>query len=256
MLLTLDIGNTNIKIGLFDSRTLIHSWRLSLVKDRTADEYGVQMISFFRHLGITLDEVKGIIISSVVPSMNYTITHMCQYYFKDAKPIIVDASLKTDMPIRYEHPDRLGSDRICNAVAAHELYGKHCITIDFGTATTFGVIVNDEFVGGMICPGFKVSTNALIDNTAMLPKIAYTRPKTVIGQNTEHCIQSGILYGYVGQVEYLIKKVKQEIYPHKAPVISTGGMGGLIAAETDSVDVLNPTLTLEGLCYLYEKNSI
>ncbi len=254
MLLAMDIGNTNIKTGLFEGTTLVNSWRLSVEKRRTADEYGVQMESFFHHLGLSTACIDGIIISSVIPSMNYTVEHMCSIYFPRAKPLFVHAELNTGLMLRYDHPSRLGSDRICNAVAACRLYGDTCITVDFGTATTFNVIADNVFLGGMICPGFKVSTNALIENTAMLPKVEYVRPATVIGQSTEHCIQSGILYGYVGQVEYLIKKVQQEIAPRTARVIGTGGMGELITAESDCIEISNPTLTLQGLAYLYELN--
>ena len=171
MLLVLDIGNTNIKTGLFEGTTLQNSWRLSVDKRRTADEYGIQMESFFHHLHLPTTVVDGIIVSSVIPSMNYTIEHMCSIYFPHIKPLMVHAGLNTGIRLCYEQPNMLGSDRICNAVAAHRLYGGTCITVDFGTATTFGVIADGAFLGGMICPGFKVSTNALIENTAMMPKV-------------------------------------------------------------------------------------
>lgn len=253
MLLALDIGNTNIKTGLFEGIELTHSWRLAIDKHRTADEYGVQMESFFAHLHLNTGDVDGIIFSSVNPSLNYTIEHMCGIYFPGIIPLQVHAGLRTDLHIDYEHPQKLGADRICNAVAACRLYGGCCITVDFGTATTFGVQVGDRFLGGMICPGFKVSTNALIESAAMLPKVEYVRPARVIGANTEHCIQSGILYGYVGQVEYLVRKAQQEL-GQKARVIATGGMGGLIASETDCIETLNPTLTLQGLAMIFEMN--
>ena len=253
MLLALDIGNTNIKTGLFEGTQLKHSWRLAVDRHRTADEYGVQIESFFAHLGLSSSIVDGIIFSSVVPSLNYTIEHMFSIYFPDICPLQVHAGLRTDLSIDYDHPNMLGSDRICNAVAARNLYGGCCITVDFGTATTFGVLKEDRFLGGMICPGFKVSTNALIENAAMLPKVEFEKPARVIGTNTEHCLQSGILYGYVGLVEYLVRKVRQEL-GCPARVIGTGGMGDLIAAETDCIDTLNPTLTLQGLAMIYEMN--
>lgn len=253
MLLALDIGNTNIKTGLFCEKKLAHSWRLSVDKRRTADEYGVQMEAFFTHLQLSTASVNGIIMSSVVPSMNYTIEHMCSIYFPQVPIVQVHAKLKTGLIIHYENPSMLGTDRICNAVAASKLYGSTCITVDFGTATTFGVIRDNVFLGGVICPGFKISTDALIDNAAMLPKVEYTKPTRVVGCNTEHCIQSGIVYGYVGQVEYLVRKIKKELGV-AARVIGTGGMGGIITSETDCIDVHNPTLTLEGLGMLYEMN--
>lgn len=253
MLLALDIGNTNIKIALFDGLNLLHSWRVAVDRKRTADEYGVQMSSFFAHLGLSTTDVNGIIVSSVVPSFNYTIDHMFNIYFPGIAPMQVHAGLRTDLYYEYDAPQKLGSDRICNAVAANRLYGGNCITVDFGTATTFNVMAGPQFLGGMICPGFKVSTTALIENTAMLPKVEFTKPKRVIGTNTEHCLQSGILYGYVGLVEYLVKKAQQELGAD-AKVIGTGGMGELINAESDCIDVLNPILTLQGLAIIYEMN--
>ncbi|MDL2258910.1 type III pantothenate kinase [Eubacteriales bacterium OttesenSCG-928-K08] len=254
MLLVLDIGNTNIKVGLFEKEELLHSWRLAVNKTSTADEYGVKMESFFWHLKLPVDIVDGIIYSSVIPSMNYTIEHMCGIYFPGVQPMQVHSGLTTGLRLEYEQPQQLGSDRICNAVAARRLYdSKRFITVDFGTATTFGVIEDNRFLGGVICPGFKVSTNALIENTAMLPKVEYIMPDRVIGVNTEHCIQSGILYGYVGQLEYLVRKIKEEL-GGPAIVIATGGMGELVSSETDCIDIINPTLTLQGLAMIYELN--
>lgn len=255
MLLTLDLGNTNIKVGLFEDLALQHSWRLAVDKNRTADEYGVSMESFFRHLGLSTKAVDGIIFSSVIPSMNYTIEHMCDMYYPGVAPLQVNAFLHTGLLFEYDHPQLLGSDRICNAVAARRLYQSDCcITVDFGTATTFNVLVGNVFKGGIICPGFKISTNALVEKAAMLPKVEYSKPKKVIGTNTEHNIQSGILYGYVGQLEYLVRKIKQELNC-PALVIGTGGMGELLSSETDCIDISNPTLTLQGLAMLYEMNS-
>jgi len=256
MLLALDIGNTNIKTGLFRDGQLQHSWRLTVDKRRTADEYGVQMEDFFRHLHLPVTIVDGIIFSSVVPSINYTIEHMFSIYFPNVPVMQVKSDLQTGIELRYDHNATLGSDRICNAVAARKLYGETCITVDFGTATTFGVIRENVFLGGVICPGFKVSTDALLDKAAMLPKVEYTKPKHVIGSNTEHCLQSGIVYGYVGQVEYLVKKIKKELGVPGVKVIATGGMGEIIASETDCIDIHNPTLTLEGLCMIYDMNRI
>ena len=253
MLLALDIGNTNIKIALFEGLKLLHSWRVAMDRRRTADEYGVQMSSFFVHLGLSTKAVDGIIVSSVVPSLNYTIDHMFSIYFPNIVPLQVHAGLRTDLYYEYDSPQKLGSDRICNSVAANRLYGGNCITVDFGTATTFNVMAGQRFLGGMICPGFKVSTTALIESAAMLPKVEFIKPKQVIGTNTEHCLQSGILYGYVGLVEYLVRKARQEV-GQDAKVIGTGGMGDLITAETDCIDVLNPTLTLQGLAMIYEMN--
>ena len=255
MLLALDIGNTNIKVGLFDERQLKHSWRLAVDLLSTADEYGVKIESFFWHLKLPSSIVNGIMYSSVNPSLNYTIEHMCNIYFPGVVPLQVHADLVTGLKLEYDTPQQLGADRICNAVAARRLYHDEAlITVDFGTATTFGVVLGDTFCGGVICPGFKISTNALIDQTAMLPKVKYVKPQTVIGKNTEHCIQSGILYGYVGQLEYLVNKIREEL-PCPALLVATGGMGELIASETNCIDITNPTLTLEGLAILFEMNN-
>lgn len=253
MLLALDIGNTNIKTGLFAQDVLLHSWRLAADTSRTADEFGVQMGGFFSHIGLRMQDVDGIIVSSVLPSMNYTIDHMIGIYFPGVKPMQVHAGLRTDLHIHYDQPQYLGSDRICNAAAAFKRYGGNIITVDFGTATTFGVLRGDHFLGGMICPGFKVSSNALVNSAAMLPKVEYINPGSVIGCNTQHCIQSGILFGYVGLVEYLISKAKEELGA-PARVIATGGMGDLIANETNCIDIADPTLTLAGLQMIYEMN--
>lgn len=255
MLLALDIGNTNIKVGLFEGTKLQHSWRLSLDRRGTADEYGVKMEAFFRHIELPRTVVTGGILSSVVPSMNYTIEHMFSIYFPGVQVVQVSAHINLGIGMRYDVPDRLGSDRICNAVAAAKLYGGPCITVDFGTATTFGVISeNNEFLGGPICPGFKIATEALTENTALLPKIELIKPDTVIGTNTDHCIRAGIIYGFVGQIEYLVNKIRQEL-GHKAPVIATGGMSELIHSESNCIDLLNPILTLEGLSLIYEMNA-
>lgn len=254
MLLALDVGNTNVKIGLFENGGLKNSWRMTSNRRRTADEFGIQMESFFNHLNIPTSAVDGIIMSSVIPSMNYTMEHMCSIYFHGQKPMMVDSSLNTGLINRYDHPEKLGSDRICNAVAAYKTYGGPCVTIDFGTATNFAVVSeNGEFLGGLICPGFQIATDALIEHTAMLPKIEYNKPSKVICTNTETAIQAGIIYGYVGQIEYLLKKVTQEL-PCKPKVIATGGMSSLIASETDSIDVLDPILTLTGLSMIYDMN--
>lgn len=253
MLLALDIGNTNIKTGLFEDGKLKVSFRLAIDRNRTADEYGIQMESFFSHVKLSTSQINGIIFSSVQPTLNYTIDHMCSLYFPKVKPIVVHAGMNTGIKFDYNPIGSLGTDRICNAVAAHALYGGNLITIDFGTATTFGVMRDGLFLGGMICPGFKVSANALTANAALLPNVELLNPGSVVGQSTEHCIQSGLLYGYVGLVEYLTKKAKDELQAD-AKVVATGGMGDLIAEQTSCIDIINPTMTLTGLSMLYEKN--
>ncbi len=255
MIMVMDVGNSNIKTGLFDNGELIHSWRMSTDRVKSADEYGITICAFFSHLGISTKEVEGIIISSVIPSINYTLEHMCDIYF-EIKPTFVGPGIKTGINIMYDNPASLGSDRIVNAVAAYELYGGEMplLTIDFGTATTFGAVSKSgEFLGGAICPGIKISADTLTESTAKLPRIELVKPKTAINRNTIGCMQAGIIYGYVGQVDYIIRKMKSEL-GGKAKVIATGGLSGLIAQETKAIDEVNPLLTLKGLYFLYKKN--
>jgi type III pantothenate kinase len=254
MLLALDIGNTNIKVGLFRSGVLYSSWRFRTDKFQTADEYGIKMESFFNHIKTPTSSVTGIIISSVIPSMNYTIEHMCSIYFHGCAPMMVSHELKLGIVNKYDHPETVGADRLCNSVAAYRLYGGSCVAVDFGTATNFAVISEKgEFLGGLICPGFRVSADALIESTAMLPKVEFDKPEKVICTNTEQAIQAGIVHGYVGQVEYILRKIINEL-GEKPKVIATGGMSGLIASESKYIDTINPTLTLEGLSFIYEMN--
>ena len=253
MLLTLDIGNTNIKTAVFEGDRLIKYWRLSTNITNTSDEYGITIINLFRHEGLDPKAVDGVIISSVVPTINFTIEHMCQNYFGIA-PMFVVPGIKTGINIRYENPRELGSDRIANAVAAYEIYGGPCIFIDFGTATTFGVI--DEkgaFLGGCICPGIKLSSEALVSGTAKLPRFALERPETVIGRNTLTNLQSGMFYGYVGLVRNIVRKMKQEL-GKEAVVVATGGMAKMLHEESKCIDKLDGLLTLKGLRLIYERN--
>ena len=253
MLLVIDLGNTNIKCGIFKGDKLLHSWRMGTKIDRTADELGIKVVSFFNYLGMDTKEVADIIVSSVIPSINYTVEHMCRIYF-GKKPHFVGPGIKTGINILYDNPKELGSDRIVNAVAAYEKYGGPCITVDFGTATSYGAVsAQGEFLGGAICPGVKISAEALISNTAKLPRVELTMPKTVINTSTVSCMQSGLLYGYVGQVDYILRKMKAEI-GGKATVVATGGLADVIAQQTKTIDVIDSLLTLEGLQIIYQKN--
>ena len=255
MILTLDIGNTNIKAALFDEGEMRGSWRISTNHMYTADEYGLMLEGLMRHDGFALSDVTGIMISSVVPTVNFTIEHMCRSYI-GVEPRFLVPGVKTGLNIRYENPRELGSDRIANAVAAYELYGGPCITIDFGTATSFGVISKrGEFLGGAICPGIKLAADALTDRTAKLPRFELQRPESVIGKNTVANMQSGIVYGYIGQVSYLVERMKREIGEPNAKVIATGGLALLVAGDSNVIDVLDGLLTLKGLCLIYGKNA-
>ena len=247
MLMVMDIGNTNIKTGLFVDGKLKNSWRLQTNHLRTADEYGTMMESFFDHLGISTDAVDGIIMSSVIPSMNYTMEHMCELYFHRRTAMVVNSEMNLGIKIKYDLPSQLGSDRICNSVEAFHRYGGPCVVVDFGTATNFAVISKEgDFLGGLICPGIMVSADALVERAAMLHKVEYVMPEKVIGTNTKEGIQSGVIRGYVGQVDYILQQIEKELGA-KPTVVATGGMSGMIANETRRIDIVNPTLTLEGL---------
>jgi len=255
MILTLDIGNTNMKSALFDGMEMKQYWRLSTNRNRTSDEYGMAMMNLLNHYGIDRSQVEGIMLSSVVPQINFTIEHMCRSYF-GMDPMKIEPGVKTGINIKYENPRELGSDRIANAVAAYELYGGPCITIDFGTATSFGAIsARGEFLGGAICPGLKLAADALTENTAKLPRFELVKPESVIGRNTVANMQAGIVYGYIGQIKYLVNRMKREMGVDGIRVIATGGLAVLVAGESSVIDVMDGLLTLKGLRLIYEKNA-
>ena len=255
MILTLDIGNTNMKSALFDGAEMKQYWRLATNRNRTSDEYGMSMMNLLGHYGIDPAQVEGIMMSSVVPQINFTIEHMCRNYF-GTEPMKIEPGVKTGINIKYENPRELGSDRIANAVAAYELYGGPCITIDFGTATSFGAIsARGEFLGGAICPGLKLAADALTENTAKLPRFELVKPQSVIGRNTVTNMQAGIVYGYIGQIKYLVNRMKQEMGVPNIRVIATGGLAVLVAGESSVIDVMDGLLTLKGLRLIYEKNA-
>ena len=255
MILTLDIGNTNIKTALFDGKEMVKYWRLSTNITNTSDEYGITIMNLFRHGGVDAKDVEGIVISSVVPTINFTIEHMCLNYF-GITPTFIAPGVKTGINIRYENPRELGSDRIANAVAAYDEYGgeKPVIFIDFGTATTFGVVdEHGAFLGGAIFPGIKLASEALVSGTAKLPRFALAQPEHVIGRTTLTNLQSGMFYGYVGMVTNLVQQMKKEL-GKDAVVVATGGMAVLIAEEAKVIDHLDGLLTLKGLRLIYERN--
>ena len=254
MILVLDVGNTNIVLGIFEGKKLVRSWRVSTDKDKTADEYDIQMRVLFQYSNIKYDNIKAIVISSVVPSVMPALEGMAVKYF-GLKPLIVGPGVKTVMPIRYDNPKEVGADRIVNAIAAFELYGGPLIIVDFGTATTFDAISKDgEYLGGAIAPGIGISTEALYTRAAKLPRIELAKPKAVIGKNTVTSMQSGIIFGFVGQTEGIVTRMKNEMGGN-AYVVATGGLAELISKESSSIDKVNPNLTLEGLRIVYERNT-
>lgn len=255
MILTLDIGNTNIKTALFEGMEMRQYWRISTDRQRSSDELGLLLMNLLQYNRIDHGQIDGIMMSSVVPQINFTVEHMCRNYF-GIEPMKIEPGVRTGINIKYENPRELGSDRIANAVAAYELYGGPCITIDFGTATSFGVISErGEFLGGAICPGLKLAADALTERAAKLPRFELTKPESVIGRSTVTNMQAGIVYGYIGQVNYLIERMKKELNAPHAKVIATGGLAVLVAEESNVIDVMDGLLTLKGLCLIYAKNA-
>lgn len=259
MLLAFDVGNTNIVLGVFKDDKMITNWRLETDNNKSADEYGMIINQLFRYEGLDVSDVKDVIISTVVPSVLYTLQHLSQKYFH-RRAIVIGPGIKTGLVVKYDNPKQVGSDRIVNAVAAHAKYGGPLIIIDFGTATTFCAISEKaEYIGGTIAPGLKISSEALFEKTAKLPKVELEEPGHVICRNTINSMQSGLVYGHMGMVDYIVKKMKKELKEYDnssrdAKVIATGGLASLIDSGIDSIDHVDKMLTLEGLKLIYEKN--
>src|SRR5712671_4584445 len=249
MLLAIDVGNTNTVLGLFDlgpKPVLRESFRFQTEKDRTGDEYGLQLRTLFDFAGVKLEQVHDVIVSSVVPPMQFPLEQMSKRFF-GRKPLIVGPGVKTGMPILYDNPREVGADRIVNAVAAYERYHDVTIVVDFGTATTFDfVTAAGEYLGGAIVPGVGISLDALYHKTAKLYRVELVKPPKVIGRNTVHAIQSGIFFGYTSLVDGMIERIQKE-HKVKARVIATGGFAQLIASESARIEEVDEFLTLEGL---------
>ncbi|MGE7934318.1 type III pantothenate kinase [Viridibacillus arvi] len=253
MILVMDTGNTNISLGIFNDDKLMHHWRMETDTHKTEDEYAMQVKSLFTHVDLSFDDIDGIIISSVVPPIMFSLEAMCRKYFS-LEPLIVGPGVKTGLNIKYENPREVGADRIVNAVAALHEYESPLIIVDFGTATTY-CYLNDkgDYMGGAIAPGINISTEALFARASKLPRVEIMRPGNVIGKNTVSAMQSGIVYGYVGQVEGIVSRIKMQ--SKKEPlVIATGGLASLIAKESTIIDIVDPFLTLKGLRIIYKRN--
>lgn len=253
MLLVMDIGNSNIVMGLYDGDELRHHWRVATDRNKTEDEYGMLATNLFQSVNLLPSQVSGVILSSVVPPLNFTIERMCEKYFRQ-KPLVVGPGIKTGLNIKYEYPREVGSDRIVNAVAAIHHYGTPLIVVDFGTATTFCYVdERGQYWGGAIAPGIGISTEALVSRAAKLPRIEIAKPASVVGRNTIAAMQSGIYYGFVGQVEGIVRRMMAE-YGTEPKVVATGGLAPLVANETECIHVVDPYLTLKGLRLIYERN--
>ena len=254
MICTMDVGNTNIKTAVFDEKKMVSYWRISTSTSYTSDEYGLLLDGLFQKNNLRMQDMEGIVISSVVPTINFTLDHMCKNYFEKT-PMFVVPGIKTGIDLKYENPRELGSDRIANAVAAQAEYGNPCIFIDFGTATTFGAIdKKGSFLGGCICPGLKLTSEALVTKTAKLPRFELVCPESVIGRTTITNLQAGAIFGYIGQVDYLVKLFRKELNAPKCTVVATGGMARLIIQQDSIIDQFDGILTLKGLRILYERN--
>lgn len=253
MIFVLDVGNTNTVLGVYDEDHLKYHWRIETNRHKTEDEYGMIIKLLLEHEGLSFHEFNGIIISSVVPPIMFSLERMCQKYFH-IKPLVVGPGMKTGLNIKYENPREVGADRIVNAVAGIQEYGGPLIIVDFGTATTY-CYINEEkqYMGGAIAPGINISTEALYSKAAKLPRIEIARPEDIIGKNTVAAMQAGILFGYVGQVEGIVGRMKAQ--STKEPkVIATGGLANLIANESNVIDIVDPFLTLKGLQLIYKRN--
>lgn len=253
MLLAIDIGNTNVTLGVFQGEKLRTTWRVASDIDQMPDEYAVTLLSLMRHEGIEDSDINEVSLCSVVPPLTATWAELCQKYFR-VSPLVVGAGVKTGVRIRIDNPREVGADRIVNAAAAHQLWDGPVIIVDLGTATTFDVVSKEgDYLGGAIAPGIRISAQSLFTRTAQLPRVDLARPKRAIGTSTVSAMQSGIIFGYVGLVEGIINRIQQEL-PEKAKVAATGGYSPLIAKETTIIDVVDPDLTLVGLRLIYNMN--
>ena len=255
MILVIDVGNTNITFGVFNKKKLVTTFRMMSNVSRTSDEYGIMITSLLTSNNVATAEIDGVIIASVVPNLMHALTGAVSRYL-ETKPMVVGPGTKTGIKIVTENPREIGADRIVDAVGAFEKYGGPVLVIDFGTATTYDLVTDKgEFAAGITAPGIRISAKALWNDTAKLPEVEIKKPKSILAQETISSMQAGLVYGQIGQTEYIIKCVKEESGFDELKVVSTGGLGRLISDETDMIDVYDPSLTLEGLRLIYERNA-
>lgn len=254
MILVVDVGNTNITYGVYEEGKLAATFRIATKQARTSDEYGVLLADMLRMKKMDIEQIEGTIIASVVSDVMHSLTGSIVRYTGHA-PLIVGPGVKTGIKVATENPRAIGADRIVDAVAAYEKYGGPVLVLDFGTATTYDLVSPDgSFVAGITAPGLRISAEALWERTAMLPKIEIRKPKSILAQETVSSMQAGIFYGQLGQTEYIVKQVKEECGYENLKVVATGGLGRIIADATESIDIYDSSLTLDGLYMIYEKN--
>ncbi len=254
MLLVIDVGNTNITLGVFKKEELLGTFRMTTKLPRTSDEYGIMLKELVERQGISSKDIDAVIIASVVPDIMHSLGSAMIKYF-GIKPVVVSAGIKTGIRIVTENPKQVGADRIVDAVAAYTLYGGPVIVIDFGTATTYDIVGPDAtFEGAVIAPGIRTSAQAMWGQAAMLPAIEIKKPATILAKETVSSMQAGIVFGQIGQVEYIVNRIRRESGYTQAKVVASGGLGNIIAKETKVIDVYDPQLTLKGLRIIYEKN--
>ncbi len=253
MLLAIDIGNTNLTLGLYPGKEISSHWRLATDHQRMPDEYGLQFLGLLENAGVAPADLTGICLASVVPPLTRRVQQACSQYLHK-EPFVVDAGIKTGIHIRYEDPRAVGADRVADAVAVFHRYGGPACVIDFGTATTFNAITRSgDYLGGAITAGINLAAEALFERTAKLPSIDIQRPPSVIGRNSTHAMQSGLLFGYVAMVEGMVARFRKEL-GEDMKVIATGGLAEIVAKETDVIEVISPWLTLDGLRLLWDLN--
>lgn len=254
MILVVDVGNTNINFGVYDGKKLVVKFKVMSKMSRTSDEFGIAICDLLKLNGVDRNAIEGSIVTSVVPNVMHALTNALERYI-NCKPLIVGPGVKTGIKIITENPREVGADRIVDAVAAYEIYGGPVLVLDFGTATTYDLVTEDgAFAAGITAPGIRISAKALWEDTAKLPEIEIKKPASILAQETITSMQAGLVYGQIGQTEYIIKKVKEETGIENLKVVATGGLGSIVSDETDAIDVYDRNLTMEGLRIIYEKN--